>query len=33
MDRKNDFEIIIWSWGESVIKVITTTIDGNKYIK
>ena len=33
MDRKNDFEIIIWSWGESVIKVIITTIDGNKYTK
>ncbi len=33
MDRKNDFEIIIWSWSESVIKVIITTIDGNKYTK
>jgi len=33
MDRKNDFEIIIWSWGESVIKVIITTIDENKYTK
>ena len=33
MDRKNDFEIIIWSWTESVIKVIITTIDGNKYTK
>jgi hypothetical protein len=33
MDRKNDFEIIIWSGSESVIKVIITTIDGNKYTK
>ena len=33
MDRKHDFEIIIWSWSESVIKVIITTIDGNKYTK
>ena len=33
MDRKNDFEIIIWSWSETVIKVIITTIDGNKYTK
>jgi transcription initiation factor IIF auxiliary subunit len=33
MDRKNDFEIKIWSWGESVIKVIITTIDRNEYTK
>ena len=33
MDRKNDFEIIIWSLGESVIEVIITTIDGNEYTK
>ena len=25
MDRKNDFEIIIWSWSELVIKVIITS--------
>ena len=33
MDRKNDFEIIIWSRSESVIKVIIKTIDGNKYTR
>jgi hypothetical protein len=31
MDGKNDFEIIIWAWGESVIKVVITTKDGNEY--
>ena len=33
MDRKNDFEIIIWSRGESIIKVVITTKDGNEYTK
>ena len=33
IDGKNDFEIFIWSSGESVIKVIITTIDGNKYTR
>jgi len=30
-DRENNFEIFIWSGGESVIKVIIKTITGNKY--